>query len=249
MDLGLHRRVAVVTGAAGGIGYATARRLAEEGARVVVSDIDADRAAEAAGTLTADGLDATALAADVTDRAAVDELVATTVDRLGGVHVLVNNAGFQRDGLLTTLSDDDWDSVIDVTLRAAFLTTRAVLPHLAGQRWGRVVNVSSRAHLGNPGQANYSAAKAGLVGFTRSQAQEQGRFGITVNAVAPGFVETDAIRALGHFEKIRDRALAATPLRRTGDPGDIADAIAWLASDRASFVTGELVHVTGGRFG
>lgn len=249
MDLGLTGKVAIVTGSARGIGRATARRLGEEGASVVITDVDAAAAGAAAEELTDAGLTAIAVAADVTVRTDVEDLVATAIRRLGGVHILVNNAGFPRDGVLTKMTDDDWDSVVNVVLKGAFLTTRAVMPHLLEQRWGRVVNISSRAHFGNPGQANYSAAKAGVLGFTRALAQEEGRFGITVNAVAPGFVETDAVRSLGHFDKIRERAIAATPLRRTGSPEDIADAVAFLASERASFVTGETLHVTGGRFG
>ncbi|MFF3575132.1 3-oxoacyl-ACP reductase FabG [Nocardia jiangxiensis] len=249
MDLGLTGKVAIVTGSARGIGRATARRLGEEGTSVVITDVDAAAAAAAAGELTDAGLTAIAVAADVTVRADVEHLVATAIDRFGGVHVLVNNAGFPRDGVLTKMTDDDWDAVVNVVLKGAFLTTRAVMPHFLEQRWGRVVNISSRAHFGNPGQANYSAAKAGVLGLTRALAQEEGRFGITVNAVAPGFVETDAVRSLGHFDKIRERAIAATPLRRTGSPEDIADAVVFLASERASFVTGETLHVTGGRFG
>ncbi|MFF3572533.1 3-oxoacyl-ACP reductase FabG [Nocardia jiangxiensis] len=249
MDLGLTGKVAIVTGSARGIGRATARRLGEEGASVVVTDVDADAAGAAVEELADAGLTAIAVAADVTVRAEVEHLVDTAIKRLGGVHVLVNNAGFPRDSVLTKMSDQDWDSVVDVVLKGAFLTSRAVMPHFLDQRWGRVINISSRAYFGNPGQANYSAAKAGVLGLTRALALEEGRFGVTVNAVAPGFVETDAVRSLGHFEKIRERAIAATPLRRTGSPEDIAAAVAFLASECASFVTGETLHVTGGRFG
>lgn len=249
MDLELTEKTAVVTGAARGLGAATALRLAREGARVVITDIDAQGAEAAAKELTGQGLTALAVPADVTSQEDVDRLVATTVAEFGGVHILVNNAGFPRDGLLTKMEVADWDSVIEVILKGSFLATKAVMPHFIEQRWGRVVNISSRSYLGNPGQANYSSAKAGILGLTRALAQEEGRYGITVNAIAPGFMETEAVRALAHYEKIREKAVLSQPLRRTGKPSDIADAVAFLASERASFITGETLHVTGGRFG
>ncbi|RDG36553.1 SDR family NAD(P)-dependent oxidoreductase [Streptomyces corynorhini] len=249
MDLDLGGKTAVITGSARGLGAATAHRLAREGVRVVISDIDGAGAEATAKELTGLGHSAIAVRADITSGPDVAALVATAVEEFGGVHILVNNAGFPRDTLLTKMTDEDWDSVIEVILKGSFLTTRAVMPHLIGQRWGRVVNISSRSYLGNPGQANYSSAKAGILGFTRALAAEQGRYGITVNAVAPGFMETEAVRSLDHYEKIREKAVAAQPLRRTGQPSDIADAVAFLASERASFITGETLHVTGGRFG
>lgn len=249
MDLELSNRTAVVTGSARGLGAATARRLAEEGANVVVTDIDGDGAERTAGELRGLGHRAVAVRADITSGPDVDRLVAEATEEFGGPHILVNNAGFPRDTLLTKMTDADWDTVIEVILKGSFLVTRAVMPHLIAQGWGRVVNISSRSYLGNPGQANYSSAKAGILGFTRALAAEQGRHGITVNAVAPGFMETEAVRALDHYERIREKAVAAQPLRRTGQPSDIADAVAFLASERASFITGETLHVTGGRFG
>lgn len=249
MDLELKDKTAIVTGSARGLGAATARRLAREGAHVVVTDIDGQGAEATAKALAENGHRAIAVRADITSGTDVDGLVATATEEFGGVHILVNNAGFPRDTLLTRMTDSDWDSVIEVILKGSFLVTRAVMPHLIEQRWGRVVNISSRSYLGNPGQANYSSAKAGILGFTRALAAEQGRYGITVNAVAPGFMETEAVRSLDHYEKIREKAVAAQPLRRTGQPEDIADAVAFLASERASFITGETLHVTGGRFG
>ena len=249
MDLGLKDKVAIVTGSARGLGAATAWRLAREGARVVITDISADVAETTAQAMRDEGLQAVSIPGDITRKEDVEALVQGAIEHFGGVHVLVNNAGFPRDGLLTKMTEDDWDKVIQVILKAAFLTCKAVMPHFIEQRFGRIVNISSRAYLGNPGQANYSAAKAGILGLTRALAHEEGRFNITVNAVAPGFIETEAVRSLGHFEKIREAAIGACPLRRTGQPDDIADAVAFLASERAGFITGETLHVTGGRYG
>jgi 3-oxoacyl-[acyl-carrier protein] reductase len=249
MNLELDNKVAIVTGSARGLGEATARRLAREGAHVIVTDIDGENAALTAKDIVAQGHSAHSVQADITATADVDRLVQETLDRFGGIHILVNNAGFPRDGLLTRMSESDWDDVINVILKGSYLTCKAVMPHLIEQRWGRIVNVSSRAHFGNPGQANYSSAKAGILGLTRALSLEEGRYGITINAVAPGFVATEAVRSLSHFDKIKSKAIEATPLRRVGSPEDIADAVAFLASERASFITGETLHVTGGRFG
>lgn len=249
MDLGLTEKVAIVTGSARGLGAATARRLALEGAKVVVTDIDAQGAQRCAESLVSEGLTAIAIGGDITKSADVANMVGETRERFGSVHVLVNNAGFPRDKLLTKLEEDDWDKVIEVILKGSFLMCKAVMPHMIEQRFGRIVNISSRAYLGNPGQANYSAAKAGILGLTRALAIEEGRYDITVNAIAPGFVETEAVMSLGHYEQIKERAIASQPLRRVGRPEDIADAVAFLASERASFITGETLHVTGGRYG
>jgi 3-oxoacyl-[acyl-carrier protein] reductase len=249
MDLELTNKVAIVTGSARGLGEATARRLAREGAHVVVTDIDGEGATLTSKDIAGLGHSACSVQADITVREDVERLVEETVDRFGGVHILVNNAGFPRDGVLTKMSEADWDDVVRVILKGSYLTCKAVVPHLIEQRWGRIVNISSRAHFGNPGQANYAAAKAGILGLTRALSLEEGRYGITVNAVAPGFVATEAVRSLGHFEKIKEKAINATPLRRVGSPEDIADAVAFLASERASFISGETLHVTGGRFG
>lgn len=245
MDLGLQDKVAIVTGAGGGIGGATAARLAAEGCRVVVSDIDPDSAAQQAAAI---GDSALAIACDVTDEAGVAGMVEQTVEAFGTVHILVNNAGFQRDMRITNMDEANWDAVIDVVLKGAFLCTRTVLPHMTDQRWGRLIHVSSRAHLGNPGQANYSAAKAGLLGFARAMALENGRYGVTSNAVAPGLIDTPAIRALPHYEKVRDNAERTLPIPRIGEVADVADTIAFLASESASYISGETVHVTGGRY-
>ena len=249
MDLGLKGKVALITGSARGLGAATARRLAEEGAQVVINDINAEGVAATVAALRADGLAAHGVVADITKADAVARLVDETRATFGGVHILVNNAGFPRDTFLTKMTEDDWDLVMNVMLKGAFLVTKAVMPHLIEQRWGRVVNISSRAHFGNPGQANYSAAKAGLIGMAKALSHEEGRYGITVNCVAPGFIETEMVAALPHYEKIRDRAIEAQPVKRVGRPSDIADAVAFLVSERASFISGEVLHVSGGRFG
>jgi 3-oxoacyl-[acyl-carrier protein] reductase len=248
MDLGLKNKVAVITGAANGIGAATSARLAAEGASVVVADIDEAGALAQAKALTEQGLRAIGVKVDVTDENSVAAMVDRSRESFGGVHILVNNAGFTRDMRITKMALEAWDSVVEVILKGAFLCTRAVLPAMTEQGWGRIVNVSSRAHLGNPGQANYSAAKAGLIGFTRAMSLENARFGVTVNAVAPGIIDTAAVRRLPHYEKIRDAAAKNTPVPRMGHPDDVADAIAFLASERASYISGDLLYVSGGRY-
>jgi 3-oxoacyl-[acyl-carrier protein] reductase len=175
-------------------------------------------------------------------------MVERAMAEFGGVHILVNNAGLTRDMRITKMLEADWDIVVDVILKGAFLCTKAVIPQMTEQKWGRVINISSRAHLGNPGQANYSAAKAGLIGFTRAMSLEAGRNFITVNAVAPGIINTAMIRSLPHWDKIRENAEKTTPIPRVGEPEDIADAVAYLASERAGYISGDVLHVTGGRY-
>lgn len=249
MDLGLKDKVAIVTGSARGLGAATAKRLAEEGARVVVTDIRGDEAEATAAALRAEGHDARCVVSDVTKHADVEKLIEEAVAAFGTVHVLVNNAGFPRDKYLVKMTEEDWDVVMAVILKGAFLATRAVMPHMIRQGWGRIINISSRAYMGNPTQANYSAAKAGLIGMTKALAIEEGRYGITANCVAPGFMETAMVQALPTYEAIKERALQMQPIKRPGRPDDVADAVAFLASERAGFISGEVLHVTGGRFG
>ena len=249
MDLQINDKVAIVTGSARGLGAATARKLAAEGARVVITDVLAEQAEATAAALRADGLQAHCIVADITKAADVQRLVDETIATFGGVHILVNNAGFPRDKYLVKMSEQDWDLVMEVMLKGAFLACKTVMPHLIEQGWGRIVNISSRAHFGNPTQANYSAAKAGLIGMAKALAIEEGRYGITVNCVAPGFMETEMVQALPTYDTIKERAVQMQPIKRVGKPEDIANAVAFLVSEPASFITGEVLHVTGGRYG
>jgi 3-oxoacyl-[acyl-carrier protein] reductase len=242
-------RVVVVTGAARGIGAATAKRFADEGATVAILDLE-----QGAAAATADGLGAPkaiGLACDVADTASVEAAVGAVVEELGKVDVLVNNAGVTRDNLLFKMTDDDWDMVMNVHLRGSFLMSRAVQKHMVAAKYGKILNLSSVSALGNRGQANYSAAKMGLQGLTRTLALELGPFGVNVNAVAPGFIVTDRTDATARRvgvepEEYRKAAAAANPVRRVGYPEDIAAAAAFLCSDEASYITGQTLYVDGG---
>lgn len=248
MDLGLKDKVAIVTGAANGIGKAICSALCAEGAHVLIADVDGGQAELTAKALRDNGNNVLACAVDVTNEEAVESMVKLAVEQFGTVHILVNNAGFTRDMRITKMATNDWNAVIDVVLKGAFLCTKAVIPYFTEQKFGRVINISSRAHLGNPGQANYSAAKAGLIGFTRSMALENGRNFITANAVAPGIIDTEAVRRLPHYAKVRVAAEKTTPIPRIGEPEDVANAVSFLASEQAGYISGEVLHVTGGRY-
>ena len=242
-------RVAVVTGSARGIGAATAQRFAAEGASVAILDLDQDAAAATAAGLGAEK--AVGLACDVSKADSVEAAVSRVVEELGKVDILVNNAGVTRDNLLFKMTEDDWDLVMNVHLRGSFLMSREVQKHMVAAKYGKILNLSSVSALGNRGQANYSAAKMGLQGFTRTLALELGPFGINVNAIAPGFIVTDmtddTARRVGvEPEEYRKGAAAVTPVRRVGYPEDIAATAAFLCSDEASYITGQTLYVDGG---
>jgi 3-oxoacyl-[acyl-carrier protein] reductase len=244
-------RTAVVTGAARGIGAAVARRLAADGFGVGVLDLDERGAKETAEEIEGAGGRALAAAVDVADPEAVTSAVEQVTAALGAPTVLVNNAGVTRDNLLFKMTESDWDTVMDVHLRGAFLMTRAVQRHMVEAGWGRVVNLSSISALGNRGQANYSAAKAGLQGFTKTLAIELGRFGVTANAIAPGFIETEMTRATAErvgvpFDEFMAAAAAEIPVRRVGQPEDIASVVSFLTGEGAGFVSGQVLYVAGG---
>jgi 3-oxoacyl-[acyl-carrier protein] reductase len=244
-------RVAIVTGSARGIGAATARKLAEDGMAVGVLDLDEAACAGTVKEIADAGGRALAVGADVSKTDQVAAAVDRVATELGGPTVLINNAGVIRDNLLFKMTDDDWDTVLGVHLRGAFLMSRAVQKYMVEQRWGRIVNLSSSSALGNRGQVNYSAAKAGMQGFTKTLAIELGQFGVTANAVAPGFIATDmtastAARVGVGFEDFQKLAADRIPVRRVGQPADVANVISFLVSEGAGFVSGQVIYVAGG---
>ena len=247
----LDGRVAFLTGAGRGIGAATAAKLASEGAAVVVADMDLGPAEETAEGIQSSGGRALALSVDVTNRAALEEAVARGAQEFSRLDILVALAGITRDNLLFRMTDEDWDGVINTHLKGSFMAARAAQKYMVEQRYGKMVFTSSTSALGNRGQANYSTAKAGLQGLTRTLAIELGPFGINVNAVAPGFIETrmtqqTAERIGANWEEFKANAAKNTPVRRTGTPEDVANVIAFLVSDESSFVSGQVIYVAGG---
>jgi 3-oxoacyl-[acyl-carrier protein] reductase len=245
------QRVAIVTGAARGIGAATARQLAADGMAVAVLDLDAQNCAATVDAITAVGGRALAVGADVSQADQVEAAVGKVAGELGPPAVLINNAGVIRDNLIFKMSEDDWDTVLGVHLRGAFLMSRAAQKHMVDQRFGRIVNLSSSSALGNRGQVNYSAAKAGMQGFTKTLAIELGPFGVTANAVAPGFIATDmtaatAARVGMSFEDFQAAAASQIPVRRVGQAEDVAHVISFLCGEGAGFVSGQVIYVAGG---
>ncbi len=246
-----HGRTAIVTGAARGIGSAVAQRLAQDGFAVGVLDLDEQACAQTVEAITKEGGSALAVGVDVSDEAAVDAAVARVAEELGEPTALVNNAGITRDNLLFKMTTEDWDAVMNVHLRGSFLMSRAVQKYMVEAKWGRVLNMSSRSAVGNRGQANYSAAKAGLQGFTKTLSIELGKFGVTVNSIAPGFIvtemtETTAARVGASFEDFKAAAASQTPVGRVGYPDDIAHTASFLLSEGAAFVSGQIIYVAGG---
>ncbi|WP_327147722.1 3-oxoacyl-ACP reductase FabG [Nocardia sp. NBC_01329] len=244
-------RIAVVSGAARGIGAAIAKRLASDGLQVGVLDLDESACAETVSAIESAGGKAIALGADVSKEDSVNAAVERLAGELGAPTVVVNNAGVLRDNLLFKMSVDDWDTVLGVHLRGAFLLTRAAQKYMVEQKWGRIVNMSSTSALGNRGQVNYSAAKAGMQGFTKTLAFELGKYGVTANAIAPGFIVTDmtaatAARVGVDFEDFQKGAAAQIPVNRVGYPEDIAHTASFLVSEGAGFVSGQVIYVAGG---
>ena len=240
----LTNRVALVTGSGRGIGKAIAMKLAESGAAVVINDVT-DASEVTAQEIQSAGKSALFIKANVSASADVNQMMDKVVAAFGKVDILVNNAGITRDQLTLRMSDEEWDAVLSVNLKSVFLCTRAALKHMLKQRWGRIINISSISGIsGNPGQVNYCAAKAGIIGITRTVSKEMASHQITVNAVAPGFIETDMTQKLP--EKLREEVCKRIPAGYIGTPRDVAEAVAFLASDAARYITGQVLCVDGG---
>lgn len=237
-------RVALITGAGSGIGGATARRFAAEGAIVVVNDVDIERARAVATDIQKDGGTALAIGADVTRRAEVEGVVARAVTEFGRVDILINNAGINRDAMSHKMTEEQWDQVLGVNLKGTFLCAQATLPRMRERGWGRVINTSSIGALGNIGQANYSASKAGVIGLTRTLALEYAKYGVTVNCIAPGAVLTPMLA--GVPDAIKEKIVTQIPMARIADPAEIAGVHAFLASEDAGYITGQVIFVDGG---
>jgi 3-oxoacyl-[acyl-carrier protein] reductase/2-[hydroxy(phenyl)methyl]-succinyl-CoA dehydrogenase BbsD subunit len=243
--MGIQNRVALITGSASGIGKQTARRMAEAGATVVINDIALEIVEKTVAEFKSDGLSAIGMVADISKKAAVDQMIQEMANELGGIDILVNNAGMERAGALRKLTEADWDITINVNLKGAFLCSQAAHNFMVDKKHGRIINIASRAWLGGAGQAPYSSAKAGMVGLTRTLALELGAKGITANCIAPGLIETPLWYELP--EKNRNFLMSKQPTGRLGHVDDIANAVMFLASDEASFITGQVLYICGGR--
>ena len=249
MELGIKGHVAVVTGAGRGIGRGIALALGSEGCRVVVWDRDREPAQAVAEEIRAAGGEAISMAGSVADRDDVARVTGEVVDQLGAPHILVNNAGFSSDASLLDMTDERWNSVMDVNLKGVFLCTQAVAPIMIRQGYGRIINIASRGVLGDVNKSNYAAAKAGVVAFTKSISLEIAKHGVTVNAILPGYIETERLLQLPNHAAIHQRAMAAMPIQRAGKPEDVANGVLFLASTTSGFITGDLLYITGGRYG
>lgn len=238
-------RVALITGSASGMGKETAFLLAAAGTRVVINDINEEKVKATVSELNEKGFEALGVVADICNKDAVEDMVAQAAARFGGIDILVNNAGMERAGPIRKLTEQDWDITLNVNLKGPFLCTKAVHGHMVEKGFGRIVNIASRAWLGGPGQAPYSSAKAGLVGFTRTMALELARYGITSNCIAPGLIHTPLWDELD--EKGQKYLLSKQPTGCLGEPADIANAVSFLTSDNSGFLTGQVLYVCGGR--
>lgn len=243
--MGIENRVALITGSASGIGKQTALRMAQNGAKVVINDIAADKVEETVSEFKKEGLAVIGKVADITDKAAVEKMVEETVATFGSLDILVNNAGMERAGPLRNLSEADWDITLNVNLKGAFFCSQAAHNHMVAKNHGRIINIASRAWLGGPGQAPYSSAKAGMVGLTRVLALELGRKGVTANCIAPGLIHTPLWEELP--EKNRNFLLSKQPTGKLGHVDDIANAVMFLADDASGYITAQVLYVCGGR--
>jgi 3-oxoacyl-[acyl-carrier protein] reductase len=243
----LQGKVALITGGAQGIGKVTALLLAEQGADIAVSDINREGAEEAAREIERLGRRGLALEGDVSDPADAERMVDTTVEQLGGIDILVNNAGITRDGLLLRMAEEDWDAVLNVNLKGTFNCSKAAIKHMIKRKSGRIVNIASVVgEMGNAGQANYAASKAGIIGLTKSIAREYAQRGINVNAIAPGYIQTPMTDGLS--EKVKEELKAQIPMARLGTPLDVGNAIYFLVSNASSYITGQVLNVNGGLY-
>jgi 3-oxoacyl-[acyl-carrier protein] reductase len=243
----LNEKVAIVTGAGQGIGRAITLKLAANGANIVVVDVNLERANETVSHLESSERKAIALKADISSTKETEDMIEESVKKMGGIHILVNNAGITRDKLLLRMKEDDWDAVLDVNLKGVFNCTKAVIRHMSKQRYGRIVNIASIVgEMGNAGQANYAASKAGVIGFTKTVAREFAVRNITCNAVAPGFIETAMTDSLP--ENAREELTKQIPMGRLGKPDDVAESVLFLVSDSSSYITGQVVNVNGGMY-